>query len=75
MKTIKLTTIAVMAVCAFNLTSRADQPHMRRALENLRAARAELQRAEDNKGGWRIRALENTNRAIAETERGMATAR
>jgi hypothetical protein len=75
MKTIKLTIITLMAVCAFNLTARADQPHMRRALENLRAARAELQSAEHNKGGWRIRALENTNRAIAETERGMAVAR
>jgi hypothetical protein len=46
-----------------------------RALENLRAARAELEVAEHNKGGWRIRAIENANRAIAETERGMSFAR
>ena len=44
---------------------------MRRALEHLRAARAELQSAEHDKGGWRRRAVENTERAIAETERGM----
>jgi len=48
---------------------------MRRALENLRAARAELEVAEHNKGGWRIRAIENTNRAIRETENGMAVGR
>ena len=75
MKTIKLTVIALMAISAFNPTARADQPHMRRALEHLRAARAELENAEHNKGGWRIRAIENTNRAIAETERGMAVGR
>ena len=75
MKITKLTIIALMAISAFNLTARADQPHMRRALEHLRAARAELESAEHNKGGWRIRAIENTSRAIAETERGMAVAR
>ncbi len=48
---------------------------MRRALEHLRAARAELQSAEHNKGGWRVRAIENTDRAISETERGMGNAR
>ena len=75
MKTTKLTIIALMAFSAFNLTARADQPHMRRALEHLRAAKAELETAEHNKGGWRIRAIENTNRAIAETEKGMAAGR
>ena len=71
MKTIKMSLIGLMAVSAFNLTARADQPHMRRALEHLRAARAELQSAEHDKGGWRVRAIQNTNQAIAETERGM----
>jgi hypothetical protein len=71
MKTIKLTIIALIAVSAFNLTARADQPHMRRALEHLRAARAELRVAEHDKGGWRMRAIANTDQAIAETERGM----
>ena len=75
MKTLTTTIIALMAVSAFNLTARADQPHMRRALEHLRAARAELSVAEHNKGGWRIRAIENTDRAIHETENGMAVGR
>ena len=75
MKTFTTTIIALTALSAFSTAARADQPHMKRALEHLRAARAELQSAEHNKGGWRLRAIENTNRAIAETERGMAVAR
>jgi len=73
MKTLKTALVILLSISALGLnTARADQPHMRRALEHLRAARAELQEAEHNKGGWRLRALENTNRAIGETERGMA---
>jgi hypothetical protein len=75
MKTFKTAIIGLVAISAFSFTARADQPHMRRALEHLRAARAELETAEHDKGGWRVRAIENTNRAIAETERGMAFAR
>ena len=48
---------------------------MDRALEHLRAARAELQAAEHNKAGWRVRAIENTERAIRETENGIAAGR
>ena len=44
---------------------------MRRALEHLRAAKAELQAAEHDKGGWRLRAIQHTDRAIVETENGM----
>ena len=76
MKTFTTTIIGLIAVSAFTMnTARADQPHMRRALENLRAAKAELEMAEHNKGGWRLRAIEHTNRAIGETERGMAVGR
>ena len=76
MKTFTTTMIGLVAISAFSMAAaRAEQPHMRRALENLRAAKAELEMAEHNKGGWRLRAIENTNRAIAETERGMAVGR
>jgi hypothetical protein len=51
-----------------------DQPNMASALGELRAARASLDRAEHNKGGWRVAAIEKTNAAIAETERGCAFA-
>ncbi len=53
-------------------SARADQPHMRRALDHLREAKAELQMAEHDKGGWRVRAIRNVNQAIADTERGMS---
>lgn len=76
MKTLKISfaIVAVIGATGLNLV-RADQPHMRAALEHLRVARAELQSAEHNKGGWRVRALEHVNRAIADTERGIAFAR
>ena len=49
MNTFKVSFIIITAVAAMGLNSaRADQPHMRRALEHLRAARAELQAAEHN---------------------------
>ena len=73
MKIIRSGFIIVTAVAAMNLSSaRADQPHMQRALENLRAARAELEHAEHDKGGWRSRAMHNVDQAIADTEKGMS---
>jgi len=76
MKTLKTAVVILLSISALNLhTARADQPHMRRALEHLRAARAELESAEHNKGGWRLRAIANTDRAIHETETGMAVGR
>jgi hypothetical protein len=51
-----------------------DQPNMAAALGALRAARASLDKAEHNKGGWRSNAVTATNTALAETERGCAFA-
>jgi len=76
MRILKISFAILALLGASGLNSvRADQPHMRAALEHLRAARAELQSAEHNKGGWRVRALEHVNRAIADTEKGIAFAR
>lgn len=76
MKTLKSTLFVIIAVSALNINSAsADQPHMKRALEHLRAARAELERAEHNKGGWRLRAISNVDKAISDTENGMRSAR
>ena len=72
MKTLRVGVAIVVAAAAMGLNSaRADQPHMRRALELLRDAKAELQSAEHDKGGWRVRAIRNVNQAIEDTERGM----
>jgi hypothetical protein len=71
MKKFNTTIVILLSISALGLNSAfARQPHMDRALEYLRAARAELQMAEHNKGGWRERAIANVDRAIADTERG-----
>src|SRR6202048_163882 len=73
MKTLRIGVVLITAIAAMGLASaRADQPHMQAALEHLRAARAELKVAEHDKGGWRARGVGNVERAIADTERGMA---
>jgi hypothetical protein len=76
MKTVQTAAVILVTVATMGMNSaRADQPHMKAALEHLRAARAELQAAEHNKGGWRVRALEHVNRAIGDTEAGMRAGR
>jgi hypothetical protein len=76
MKTLRTGLVVLAAVAAMNANSaRAGQEHMQAALGHLRAARAELREAEHNKGGWRVLAIANTDRAIAATERGIAFAR
>ncbi len=48
-----------------------EQPHMERALNDLRGARHSLEVAGENKGGWRVLALKHTDEAINETVRGI----
>ena len=76
MKTFKAALVILVAISTLNVSSAlAAQPHMRLALDHLRAARAELKMAEHNKAGWRVRAIANVNRAIADTENGIAAGR
>ncbi|HEY4642546.1 MAG TPA: hypothetical protein VII75_14475 [Thermoanaerobaculia bacterium] len=49
----------------------ADQPRMQAALEHLRAAKHELERADADKGGHREKAIAYVNDAIDQVERGM----
>jgi hypothetical protein len=51
-----------------------NQPNMAAAIGELRAARAALEHAQENKGGWRVDAIRWTETAIHETERGCAFA-
>jgi len=51
-----------------------NQPNMAKALGSLRGARGSLEHAEHDKGGWRAKAVEATETAIKETERGCAFA-
>jgi len=47
------------------------QPHMVAALDELRAARGELQAAASDKGGHRVRAIEIVDDAIEQVRRGI----
>lgn len=47
------------------------QPHMQAALDELRAARGELETAVSDKGGHRARAIELCDEAIGEVKAGI----
>jgi hypothetical protein len=51
-----------------------NQPNMQTALDHFRQARASLEHAEHNKGGWRERAVQAADAAIRETNAGCAYA-
>jgi hypothetical protein len=48
-----------------------DQPHMEAAMQHLRQAQEELQRATSDKGGHRVRAVEFIKQAQSEINAGM----
>jgi hypothetical protein len=49
----------------------ADEPHMRAALEHLREAREQLEKAVPNKGGHREKAIELIDRAMGQVREGI----
>jgi hypothetical protein len=52
--------------------SAVPQPNMESALGHLEQAKAALERAEHNKGGFRAKALQHTNEAIVAVREGIA---
>jgi hypothetical protein len=50
----------------------ADQPHMQAALDHLKAAKAELEKADEDKGGHRVKAIRLVNDAIVQVEKGIS---
>ncbi len=52
--------------------SALPQPNMQAALGHLEQAKESLERAEHNKGGFRVKAIELTNQAIASVKEGIA---
>jgi hypothetical protein len=55
----------------FNTVTAADQPHMQAALDHLRQAKSNLERATSDKGGYRRKAIGEVNNAIDETRKGI----
>ena len=51
------------------------QPNMHAALEHLRAAKESLEKADSDKGGHRVKAIELVNSAIHQVEEGIEFAR
>ncbi|HET6464384.1 MAG TPA: hypothetical protein VFH55_02085 [Nitrospiria bacterium] len=47
------------------------QPHMKSALEGLRQAKAQLEKAEPDKGGHRVEAIKLIDQAIQEVKAGI----
>lgn len=53
-------------------TAHADaQPHMVAALASLQVAKTNLQTATPDKGGFRVKALQNVNEAIDNVKKGI----
>ena len=52
-----------------------DQPHMQNALTALENAKDSLEKATNDKGGHRIKALDYVKNAISEVKKGMEAAR
>jgi hypothetical protein len=48
-----------------------DQPHMQAALDYLRNAKSDLERATTDKGGHRVNAIKLVDQAIDETKKGI----
>lgn len=70
------TTVLVLALAVTSfLAARAyafPQPNMEAALRHLQNAKTALERAEHNKGGFRVKALEHVDQAIAAVREGIA---
>ncbi len=66
--------LAAAVTISFVTNALAAQPHMDAALGYLQQARAELQQAEHNKAGWRVKALKDLDQVIADVQAGKAAA-
>jgi hypothetical protein len=63
--------IAGLTVGGFVGAWAEKQPHMRAALESLHKAKTQLEKAEPDKGGHRVKAIDLVSQAIEEVKMGM----
>ena len=64
-------TLAYQSIPAARAAIAGKQPHMEAALMALKTAQAELKAADDDKGGFRAKAIDNTGHAIENTQKGI----
>jgi hypothetical protein len=69
--TIVLTSLAPGLYAQDNRYDRENQPHMQAALQHLRQAAEELQKADKDKGGHRVQALNLTQQAMNHVQAGI----
>ena len=55
----------------YGFVTSPDQPHMQKALDLLRQARSDLDKATADKGGHRVKAIDYVNQAIDEVKKGI----
>jgi hypothetical protein len=63
--------VAVIGTSSVRTASAEPQPHMRAALAQLQAAKAQLEKATADKGGHRVKAIALTDQAIEQTKKGI----
>ena len=66
--TMAITSALVIAPLAFA----EKQPHMEHALKDLQNAKKQLEEADHDKGGHRVKAIALVKEAISETTKGIA---
>lgn len=66
-----LTVVIVVGGLLIPLAYAEKQPHMQHALHALENAKAQLEKAEHDKGGHRVKAIELINQAIGEVQAGI----
>ncbi|MEO8800196.1 MAG: hypothetical protein ABI551_20055 [Polyangiaceae bacterium] len=64
-------TIAYQNIPAARAAVAGHQPHMEAALRELEGARADLKAADDDKGGFRAKAIVSTDEAVKQTKKGV----
>ena len=69
--TLVLAMALVMVTVLAQRAQAVPQPNLEAALGHLEQAKAALEKAEHNKGGFRVKALEMTNAAIAAVREGI----
>ena len=69
--TIALMSLAPQGLYSQNQYAPENQPHMQAALQHLRQAAEELQKADKDKGGHRVQALNLTQQAMNQVQAGI----
>src|SRR5215467_7573570 len=66
-----LAVASVLALAPFSLAQQQAQPEMQSALQHLREAEQDLQKASHDKGGHRVQAMQLINQAEQQVQEGI----